>query len=130
MRPWTQSRLTWIVAGIVVGLVIGLNIQGLWPNIPLHATATHGLDKFAIATGLVDDSVEALAGFGANVPLFEPLLVRHDVRRGIRISLWIAPQRPIPPGGAGSPFRAVERCGRLLAADDGFTRSDGEQRNE
>ena len=27
---------------------------------PLHATATHGLDKFAIATGLVDDSVEAL----------------------------------------------------------------------
>ena len=46
--------------GIVLGLVIGLNIEGLWPSIPLHASATHGIDKFAIATGLVDDSVEAL----------------------------------------------------------------------
>ena len=47
-------------AGIVIGLIVGLNVAGLWPSIPLHATATHGLDKFAIATGLVDDSVEAL----------------------------------------------------------------------
>ena len=46
--------------GIVVGLVVGLNIQGIWPNVPLHASATHGIDKFAIATGLVDNSVEAL----------------------------------------------------------------------
>jgi hypothetical protein len=46
--------------GIVIGLVIGLNVQGIWPSIPLHATSTHGLDKFAIATGLVDRSVEAL----------------------------------------------------------------------
>ena len=46
--------------GIVLGLVIGLNIEGIWPSVPLHASATHGLDKFAIATGLVDDSVEAL----------------------------------------------------------------------
>jgi hypothetical protein len=40
--------------------VIGLNIQGLWPSVPLHASATHGIDKFAIATGLVDNNVEAL----------------------------------------------------------------------
>jgi hypothetical protein len=60
MRPWIQSRPACVVAGVVVGLIVGLNIQGLWPNLPLHATATHGLDKFAIATGLVDDSVEAL----------------------------------------------------------------------
>lgn len=60
MIEWTKSRpLLWSV-GVVVGLVVGLNIKGLWPSIPLHATATHGLDKFAICTGLVDDGVEAL----------------------------------------------------------------------
>ena len=52
--------LAYLGIGLVVGLIIGLNIEGLWPSVPLHATATHGLDKFAIATGLVDDSVEAL----------------------------------------------------------------------
>jgi hypothetical protein len=60
MRPWINNGPACLVAGIVVGLVVGLNVEGLWPSIPLHATATHGLDKFAIATGLVDDSVEAL----------------------------------------------------------------------
>lgn len=57
---WTKSRPAMLGLGIVVGLIIGLNIQGIWPSIPLHASATHGLDKFAIATGLVDDQVEAL----------------------------------------------------------------------
>jgi hypothetical protein len=60
MRPWINNGPACLAAGIAVGLVVGLNIEGLWPSIPLHATATHGLDKFAIATGLVDDSVEAL----------------------------------------------------------------------
>jgi hypothetical protein len=55
-----QVRPAWLAAGIAVGLIVGLNIQGLWPNVPLHATATHGIDKFAIATGLVDEGVEAL----------------------------------------------------------------------
>jgi hypothetical protein len=50
----------YLVAGLVLGLIVGLNIQGLWPNVPLHATATEGLDKFAIATGMVSDNVEAL----------------------------------------------------------------------
>ena len=60
MNQWTQSRPAWLVAGAVLGLVVGLNISGVWPSVPLHATATQGLDKFAIATGLVDDSVEAI----------------------------------------------------------------------
>jgi hypothetical protein len=49
-----------LTVGIILGLVVGLNIKGLWPSVPLHATSTHGLDKFAIATGLVDNGVEAL----------------------------------------------------------------------
>jgi hypothetical protein len=60
MRAWINNGPMCLVAGIVIGLVVGLNMAGLWPSIPLHATATHGLDKFAICTGLVDDSVEAL----------------------------------------------------------------------
>jgi hypothetical protein len=60
MNLWTQSRPAWLAAGAVLGLVVGLNVSGVWPSIPLHATATQGLDKFAIATGLVDDSVEAV----------------------------------------------------------------------
>jgi hypothetical protein len=60
MSAWINNRPAWLTAGVILGLVVGLNIQGLWPSVPLHATATHGLDKFAIATGLVDDGVEAL----------------------------------------------------------------------
>jgi hypothetical protein len=60
MRSWFNNGPACLGTGIVIGLVFGLNMAGLWPSIPLHATATHGLDKFAIATGLVDESVEAL----------------------------------------------------------------------
>jgi hypothetical protein len=60
MNRFFKSRSAFAGAGIVLGLIVGLNIQGLWPSVPLHAAATHGLDKFAIATGLVDNNVEAL----------------------------------------------------------------------
>ncbi len=60
MTQSLKSGPAMLMIGIVLGLVIGLNVQGLWPNIPLHATATQGLDRFAIATGLVDNGVEAL----------------------------------------------------------------------
>ena len=60
MSEFLRSRPACAGVGIVAGLVIGLNIQGLWPSVPLHASATHGLERFAIATGLVDERVEAL----------------------------------------------------------------------
>jgi hypothetical protein len=60
MNSEHQGRLKWMAAGALLGLIVGLNLAGLWPSIPLHASATHGLDKFAIATGFVDESVEAL----------------------------------------------------------------------
>jgi hypothetical protein len=60
MRVPIENRPAYLVAGIVIGLIVGVNIAGHWPSVPLHATATHGIDKFAIATGLVDESVEAL----------------------------------------------------------------------
>ncbi len=60
MDRYFQSRAACLGWGLVLGLIVGLNVQGIWPSVPLHASATHGLDKFAIATGLVDTGVEAL----------------------------------------------------------------------
>ena len=60
MNRFFKTRSGYLGIGLVIGLVIGLNLEGLWPSMPLHASSTHGIDKFAIATGLVDNSVEAL----------------------------------------------------------------------
>jgi hypothetical protein len=60
MNQLFRSRAAYVGLGTVLGLVIGLNLEGIWPTAPLHASATHGIDKFAIATGLVDNEVEAL----------------------------------------------------------------------
>jgi hypothetical protein len=46
--------------GIVLGLAAGLTLGGLWPNTPLHAVATDRLESFAMATGYVDEGVEAV----------------------------------------------------------------------
>jgi hypothetical protein len=55
-----SSRLAWLVVGIAGGLVIGLNVAGIWPQIPLHAVATHGQGNFAICTAPMDEDVEAV----------------------------------------------------------------------
>jgi hypothetical protein len=60
MSQLFRSRWAYLGFGVVLGLILGLNLEGLWPSAPLHASATHGIDKFAIATGTVDAGVEAL----------------------------------------------------------------------
>lgn len=57
---FAHGRLSLLLLGLIVGLAAGLNIKGLWPNVPLHATATEGYESFSIATGLVDNEVEGL----------------------------------------------------------------------
>ncbi len=52
-------RHRWYV-GLAIGLLLGLILGGLWPDAPLHATATDRVDNFAIATGFVDDEIEAV----------------------------------------------------------------------
>ena len=56
----TNSRIGWLVAGLAGGLIVGLNVAGIWPQVPVHAVATHGQDNFAIATGPLDSDVEAI----------------------------------------------------------------------
>ncbi len=50
------GRFAWLAVGLVLGLVAG----GLWPQSPIHAVATDSLDTFAMATGPVDEDVEAV----------------------------------------------------------------------
>jgi hypothetical protein len=55
-----NSRGTWLALGVTSGTILGLSLAGVWPQVPVHAMATHGQDSFAIATGPVDSDVEAV----------------------------------------------------------------------
>jgi hypothetical protein len=44
-----------------IGLAIGLIVMsGLWPHTPIHAVGTDRTDTYAIATGPVDNEIEAV----------------------------------------------------------------------
>jgi len=60
MKRLFQNRIVFLFAGALLGLIVGLNVQGLWPSTPLHAVATQGEDNFAIATGFVDEETEGI----------------------------------------------------------------------
>lgn len=49
-----------LVVGMVAGAALTASWHGLTTAPRAMATATHGSDNFAIATGLVDDGIEAL----------------------------------------------------------------------
>ncbi len=51
-----RRPVVWLAIGLVVGSLVG----GLWPHTPLHAVATHGVGDYAIATGWVDEELEAV----------------------------------------------------------------------
>ena len=50
------GRIVWLAVGLVLGSVIG----GFWPHTPLHAIATDRSENIIVATGLVDDNIEAI----------------------------------------------------------------------
>jgi hypothetical protein len=49
----------WAV-GLAIGLLVGLVLGGLWPDTPLHGTSTDRSNNYAMATGYVDEGVEAV----------------------------------------------------------------------
>ena len=55
-HPLKYSRIAWLGIGLVGGLILG----GMWPQTPLHAVATDRCRTFAMATGPVDEEVEAV----------------------------------------------------------------------
>ena len=95
--------------GLAVGLVIGLVLGGLWPDTPLHASATDHVENFAIATGFVDESTEAVfyldyltGNLNAAVPSrkskafqsFFTTNVHADLQSALKVSGTPAPQSP------------------------------------
>jgi hypothetical protein len=56
-RIVARGKFVWPVATLVLGLVFG---SFFWPQTPLHTTATHSTDTFAIATGTLDGSIDAI----------------------------------------------------------------------
>lgn len=57
MYGWmTGNRLIWLALGLVGGIAAAC----LWPQTPLHAVATDRIETFAMATGPVDEEVEAV----------------------------------------------------------------------
>ncbi len=56
----TSERWTWLAGGLVLGVVVGMNLAGLWPQQRLHAAATESVENFSVATGLLGQGVEGL----------------------------------------------------------------------
>ncbi len=57
MRRFVRSGgFVWPAVFLVLGLVLG----NFWPQAPLHTTATDRADTYAIATGFLDQEVEAI----------------------------------------------------------------------
>ena len=56
VRTLKNRWFVWLGIGLVAGLILG----GFWPQTPLHAVATDRTETFAIATGYVDDGLEAV----------------------------------------------------------------------
>ena len=52
-----QSR--WLIV-LGIGMAGGLILGGLWPHTPLYAVASDRVDTFAMATGPLDNDVEAV----------------------------------------------------------------------
>ena len=55
-HTWKRNPMLWLAVGLVAGVTVG----GFCPHAPLHATATDRYDTFAMATGFVDEGVEAV----------------------------------------------------------------------
>jgi len=56
LQRFYRSKLAWLGVGLIGGLILG----GLWPHTPLHAVASDRSQSFAIASGPVDEEVEAV----------------------------------------------------------------------
>jgi len=54
------NQAAMMVLGLFVGVVLSAGWFGMGETRPAYATATQGVDNFAIATGFIDEGIEAL----------------------------------------------------------------------
>jgi hypothetical protein len=83
-----------------MGLALGLILSGLWPHTPLHAVSTDRGETYAIATGPVDNEVEALyfldfltGDLGALVLGRQPRTWTGFFRTNVSTDLAVDPQK-------------------------------------
>ena len=83
-----------------VGLALGLVLSGLWPHTPLHAVSTDRGETYAIATGPVDNEVEAVyfldfltGDLGALVLGRQPRTWTGFFRTNVSTDLGVDPQK-------------------------------------
>jgi hypothetical protein len=60
MHTIAQKPVLCAAGGVIAGLALGIVGHRLLPGLPVHASATQGLESCAIATGLADNNVEAV----------------------------------------------------------------------
>ena len=118
-----SARAAWLGIGIVIGMVIGVVL----PHAPLHATATDRQDTFAIATGMVDDGIEAVymldfltgdlraAVLNPNTRTFSSTFQRNIARRpesraGQEPALSDGQRRRRPARRPAAGSSAIRRC--------------------
>jgi len=102
-----HSRAAWMIVGIAVGIVVGLNLAGWWPQVPVHAVATHGQDNFAIATGPLDENVEGIFVLDAVTGNLKAAAMNIQTRR---FNTWYEYNvaRDLPGSGGKAPqYRIV-----------------------
>ncbi len=97
MVHWTRFR--WFTA-LGMGLALGLVLSGLWPHTPLHAVSTDRGETYAIATGPVDNEVEAVyfldfltGDLGAIVLGRQPRTWTGYFRTNVSADLAVDPQK-------------------------------------
>ena len=80
MNRFFQSRSAYLGVGLVLGLVIGLNVEGIWPSMPLHAAATCAI---LAAVDLAYRAIHSLnlGDATASAAICNPFAKYHDVER-------------------------------------------------
>ncbi len=94
-----RKNWRWPVA-LAVGLIAGLMLGGLWPSAALHAVATDRCETYAMATGPLDQDIEAVylldfltGDLGAFVLGRQPGLWSGFFRRNVSADLGVDPQK-------------------------------------
>jgi hypothetical protein len=59
-RKFRRSMVWGLGIGIGLGMLAALLMSGVWPQTPLHASATDRSETFAMASGYVDEDVEGV----------------------------------------------------------------------
>ncbi len=94
-----RKQHRWLIA-VAMGFVGGVVLSGVWPQTPLYAVATDRIDTFGMATGPVDNEVEAVyfldfltGDLKAWVLGKQPLTWTGYFYRNVAVDLGVDPQK-------------------------------------